>query len=101
MERRGKKKDKSSEEDIVEVLPDEDEYKGVLEQLKLGESDMEEIWNEVIQEVVNLPANVRTRYYFDQSFEAKIQTYFEITDPKLLKVLSSNQYYQVGCEKTR
>ena len=97
-----KNKDKSSEEDIVEVLPDEDEYRRVLEELKLDESDMEEIWNEVIviQEVVNLPENVRTRYYFDQSFEAKIQTYFKITDPKLLKVLSSNQYYQVGCEKT-
>ena len=51
-----------------------------------------------MQEMVQLPQHLRTRYYFEQSLEVKIQTYFGINDPEKLKRVSRSDPFKVGDE---
>ena len=46
--------------------------------------------------MVQLLENLRTRYYFEQSLEVKIQIYFGINDPEKLKRVSKT--FKVGDE---
>ena len=48
--------------------------------------------------MVKLPQQLRMRYYFEQSLEAKIQTYFGINDLEKLKRVSRSDPFKVGDE---
>ena len=51
-----------------------------------------------MQEMVQLPEHLKTRYYFEQSLEVKIQIYFGINDPEKLKRVSKSDPFKVGDE---
>ena len=57
-----------------------------------------DIQNEVLQEMRDLKENLRTRYYFEQRFESKLQTYFGITDKKIMERYARQADYNVGDE---
>ena len=57
--------------------------------------DME---NEIIQEMKLVPENCRMVYYFMQSFEAKLDKYFDITDKKMVAMYKRQVNYRPGDE---
>ena len=60
--------------------------------------ELTDVRHEVMQEMVQLPEHLRSRYYFEQSLEVKIQMYFGINDPEKLKTVSKKDPYKVGDE---
>ena len=60
--------------------------------------ELTDVRHEVMQEMVQLPEHLRTRYYFEQSLEVKIQIYFGINDPEKLKGVSKSDPFKVGDE---
>ena len=61
-------------------------------------SELSHVRCEVMKEMVQFPQHLRTRYYFEQSLEVKVQTYFGISDPQKLKKLSASDPFKVGDE---
>ena len=87
-------KEETEDEDVVlegetVEIPDED-YVTVLELI-----DMQ---NEVLQEMAAIPTDLRTKYYFEQSFAAKLQIYKNVTAQGLVTMYTNMVDYKVGDE---
>ena len=74
--------------DTVEIQ-DED-YVTILELI-----DMQ---NEVLQEMSALPKDLRTTYYFEQSFAAKLHSYKDVTAQGLVRMYMNMVNYKLGNE---
>ena len=61
-------------------------------------SELSHVRCEVMKEMVQFPQHLRTRYYFEQSLEVKVQTYFGISDPEKLNKFSTSDPFKVGDE---
>ena len=59
----------------------------------LSLSELANVRCEVMQEILRLPQHLRSRYYFEQSLEVKVQRYFNINDPVKLKEMSRKDPY--------
>ena len=105
--RSSSKKIKTEESDI-EVLPPvvksheevivEDDKVVTCSITGISLKELTDVRREVMQEMVQLPEHLRTRYYFEQSLEVKIQIYFGINDPEKLKRVSRSDPFKVGDE---
>ena len=105
--RSSSKKIKTEESDI-EVLPPvvksheevivEDDEVVTCSITGISLKELTAVRHEVMQEMVLLAEHLRTRYYFEQSLEVKIQIYFGINDPENLKRLSRSDPFKVGDE---
>ena len=92
--RSSSKKIKAEESDIEELPPvvksheevvvDDDEVV-TCSITGISLKELMDVRREVMQEMVQLPEHLRTRYYFEHSLEVKIQIYFGINDPEKLK----------------
>ena len=105
--RSSSKKIKTEESDIEELPPvvkshehvvvDDDEVV-TCSITGISLKELTDVRREVMQEMVQLPEHLRTRYYFEQSLEVKIQIYFGINDPEKLKRVSKSDPFKVGDE---
>ena len=105
--RSSSKKIKTEESDIEELPPvvksheevvvDDDEVV-TCSITGISLKELMDVRREVMQEMVQLPEHLRTRYYFEQSLEVKIQIYFGINDPEKLKRVSKSDPFKVGDE---
>ena len=105
--RSSSKKIKTEESDIKELPPvvksheevvvDDDEVV-TCSITGISLKELTDVRHEVMQEMVQLPEHLRTRYYFEQSLEVKIQIYFGINDPEKLKRVSKSDPFKVGDE---
>ena len=57
-----------------------------------------DIQNEVLQEMVHLPTDLRTIYYFKESFAAKLSLYKNVTAKGLVEMYTNMVDYKVGDE---
>ena len=89
------------ESEIEEINGDENEGKDGIE---LAPEDVVtlleliDMHNEVLQEMVHLPQNLRTVYYFKESFAAKLCLYKKITAKGLVDMYTNMMDYKVGDE---
>ena len=105
--RSSSKKVKTEESDIEELPPvvksheevvvDDDEVV-TCSITGISLKELTDVMHEVLQEMVQLTEHLRTRYYFEQSLEVKIQIYFGINDPEKLKRVSKSDPFKVGDE---
>ena len=105
--RSSSKKIKTEESDIEELPPvvksheevvvDDDEVV-TCSITGISLKELTDVRREVMQEMVQLLEHLRTRYYFEQSLEVKIQIYFGINDPEKLKRVSKSDPFKVGDE---
>ena len=77
--------------DESSVIPVDDDNDKVVTIMSLIE-----IQNEVLQEMKALPEDVRSQYYFEESFAAKLHNYFGVTDKYLVKMYTRQVNYKVG-----
>ena len=78
----------NDEGDTVEIQ-DED-YVTILELINMQ--------NEVLQEMSALPKDLRTTYYFEQSFAAKLHSYKDVTAQGLVRMYTNMVDYKLGDE---
>ena len=85
-------KDESEDDDVkgdtVEIQ--DKDYVTILELI-----DMQ---NEVLQEMSALPKDLRTTYYFEQSFAAKLHSYKDVTAQGLVRMYMNMVDYKFGDE---
>ena len=62
-------------------------------------SELADVRCEVMQEMLELPEHLRSRYFFEQSLEVKLQQYFDINDTDKLKQVSHSDPYKLGDEE--
>ena len=105
--RSSSKKIKTEESDIEELPPIVKSHEEVIVDddevvtcsiTGISLKELTDVRHEVMQEMVQLLEHLRTRYYFEQSLEVKIQIYFGINDPEKLKRVSKSDPFKVGDE---
>ena len=105
--RSSSKKIKTEESDIEELPPVVKSHEEVIVEddevvtcsiTGISLKELTDVRGEVMQEMVQLPEHLRSRYYFEQSLEVEIQMYFGINDPEKLKTVSKKDPYKVGDE---
>ena len=84
----GHDESENDEGDTVDIQ-DED-YVTILELI-----DMQ---NKVLQEMSALPKDLRTTYYFEQSFAAKLHSYKDVTAQGLVRMYTNMVDYKLGDE---